>query len=86
MKQVGKRELGDHEKYFTLDICVNDEEDEDQEVPYVRYRFRDWTQKQQNQETLRDEWWKKIAIDFEKKNEKVPCFLCHTLYVTISCH
>jgi len=29
---------------------------------------------------------KKIAIDFEKKNEKVPCFLCHTLYVTISCH
>jgi len=41
VKQVGKRELGDHEKYFTLDICVNDEEDEDQEVPYVRYRFRD---------------------------------------------
>ena len=41
VKQVGKRELGDHEKYFTLDICVNDENDEDQEVPYVRYRFRD---------------------------------------------
>jgi ubiquitin-activating enzyme E1 len=40
VKTVGKREIGAHEKYFTLDICVNDEEDEDQEVPYVRYRFR----------------------------------------------
>jgi ubiquitin-activating enzyme E1 len=41
VKEVGKREIGSHEKYFTLDVCVNDEEDEDQDVPYVRYRFRD---------------------------------------------
>lgn len=41
VREVGKREIGDHEKYLTLDVCVNDEEDEDQDVPYVRYRFRD---------------------------------------------
>lgn len=41
VKEVGKREIGDHENYLVLDVCVNDlEEDEDQEVPYVRYRFR----------------------------------------------
>jgi len=37
VKQVGNRDLGDHEKYLILDICVNEE---DQEMPYVRYRFR----------------------------------------------
>ena len=41
VREVGKREIGDHEKYLTLDVCVNDEDDEDQDVPYVRYRFRD---------------------------------------------
>lgn len=41
VKEIGKREIGEHEQYLVLDVCVNDlEEDEDQDVPYVRYRFR----------------------------------------------
>lgn len=40
VKEIGKRELGSHEQYLVLDVCVNDDQDEDQEVPYIRYRFR----------------------------------------------
>jgi len=41
VREVGKRDIGDHEQYLVLDVCVNDlEEEEDQDVPYVRYQFR----------------------------------------------
>lgn len=42
VKTVGKKEIGAHERYIVLDVCCNDltEEEEDQDVPYVRYRFR----------------------------------------------
>jgi len=42
VKTVGKREIADHERYLVLDVCCNDltEAEEDQDVPYVRYRFR----------------------------------------------
>lgn len=37
---VGKTEFGANEKYLVLEVCCNDAEGEDVEVPYIRYRFR----------------------------------------------
>jgi len=37
--EVSKTEFKDKQKYITFEICCNDEDDEDIEVPYVRYRF-----------------------------------------------
>lgn len=37
--EVSKIEFKPKQKYITFEICCNDEEDEDVEVPYVRYRF-----------------------------------------------
>lgn len=42
VKTVGKKDIAAHERYLVLDVCCNDltEAEEDQDVPYVRYRFR----------------------------------------------
>ena len=40
--EISKAEFKPTQKYITLEICCNDEDDEDVEVPYVRYKFRGW--------------------------------------------
>jgi ubiquitin-activating enzyme E1 len=37
---VSKAEFKPTQQYITFEICCNDEDDEDVEVPYVRYKFR----------------------------------------------
>jgi len=37
--EVSKTEFKPKQKYITFEICCNDENDEDVEVPYVRYKF-----------------------------------------------
>jgi len=37
--EVSKTEFKPKQKYITFEICCNDADDEDVEVPYVRYRF-----------------------------------------------
>jgi len=39
---VSKTEFKPTQSYITFEICCNDENDEDVEVPYVRYKFRNW--------------------------------------------
>nr|CAB3267419.1 ubiquitin-like modifier-activating enzyme 1 [Phallusia mammillata] len=40
VQKVSKRKLRSHEKALVLEMCCNDTEGEDVEVPYVRYVFR----------------------------------------------
>ena len=41
--EVSKSEFKPKQQYVTFEICCNDvADDEDVEVPYVRYRFRGW--------------------------------------------
>ncbi len=40
--EISKAEFKPTQNYITLEICCNDEDDEDVEVPYVRYKFRGW--------------------------------------------
>jgi ubiquitin-activating enzyme E1 len=42
VKEVSKQEFLPKQKYINLEICANDEEGEDAEVPYVRYQFRNF--------------------------------------------
>merc|ERR1712054_517241 len=37
--EVSKTEFKPKQKYITFEVCCNDADDEDVEVPYVRYRF-----------------------------------------------
>ena len=37
VKKVSKRNIAPHERALVFEICCNDEEGEDVEVPYVRY-------------------------------------------------
>eukprot|EP00177_Eucheuma_denticulatum_P005593 GFKZ01010164.1.p1 GENE.GFKZ01010164.1~~GFKZ01010164.1.p1 ORF type:complete len:1055 (+),score=183.69 GFKZ01010164.1:352-3516(+) len=37
---VGKMEFTDTQKYLVLEVCCNDDDGEDVEVPYIRYCFR----------------------------------------------
>lgn len=37
---VGKLEFGPAQKYLVLEVCCNDKEGEDVDVPYIRYAFR----------------------------------------------
>lgn len=37
VRKVTKREIPPHERALVFEICCNDENDEDAEVPYVRY-------------------------------------------------
>lgn len=37
VEEVSKKPLAPHVKALTFEICANDEEGEDVEVPYVRY-------------------------------------------------
>lgn len=37
VSRVSKRKLGRHERALVLELCCNDENGEDVEVPYVRY-------------------------------------------------
>jgi len=39
---VSKTEFKPTQSYITFEICCNDESDEDVEVPYVRYKFRNF--------------------------------------------
>lgn len=39
-KSVGKLEFAPSQKYLVLEVCCNDAEGEDVEVPYIRYKFR----------------------------------------------
>lgn len=39
-KTVGKMQFTDTQKYLVLEVCCNDEEGNDVEVPYIRYRFK----------------------------------------------
>ena len=42
--EVSKTNVRDKQNYFTMEICCNDvETDEDVEVPFVRYKFRNFT-------------------------------------------
>merc|ERR1712054_348697 len=38
--EISKTEILPKQKYLTFEICCNDEEGEDVECPYVRYKFR----------------------------------------------
>ena len=41
--EVSKTELKEKQNYLTMEICCNDTEtDDDVEVPYVRYKFRNF--------------------------------------------
>lgn len=40
VQKIAKRKLKPHEKALVLEMCCTDLEDEDVEVPYVRYVFR----------------------------------------------
>merc|ERR1712168_783804 len=40
IQTIGKRKFGDHEKFVVIEMCVTDSEDNDLEIPYVRYQFR----------------------------------------------
>ena len=41
VKEVSKVEFKEKQRYITFEICANDTaDDEDVEVPYVRYKFR----------------------------------------------
>ena len=37
VKEVSKKPLKDHERALTLEMCCNDKDGEDVEVPYVKY-------------------------------------------------
>lgn len=37
VRKVTKREIAPYERALVFEICCNDENDEDTEVPYVRY-------------------------------------------------
>lgn len=39
-QNVGKMEFTETQKYLVLEVCCNDEEGEDVEVPYIRYCFK----------------------------------------------
>mmetsp|Transcript_11014 Transcript_11014/g.33776 ORF Transcript_11014/g.33776 Transcript_11014/m.33776 type:complete len:1045 (+) Transcript_11014:298-3432(+) len=39
-KTVGKIDFHEKQQYLIMEVCCNDEEGEDVEVPYIRYRFR----------------------------------------------
>ncbi len=39
-KMVGKTTFAPSQKYLVLEVCCNDEQGEDVEVPYIRYKFR----------------------------------------------
>jgi len=40
IESVGKVNVSPKQKYLTFEMCCNDEQGEDVEVPYCRYRFR----------------------------------------------
>lgn len=40
VEKVSKKRIKPHVKALVLELCCNDKEGEDVEVPYVRYRFR----------------------------------------------
>jgi len=40
VQKIAKRKFQKHEKYLVLEMCANDTDGEDVEVPYIRYRFR----------------------------------------------
>jgi ubiquitin-activating enzyme E1 len=40
--EVSKTEFKPNQRYITFEICCNDADDEDVEVPFVRYKFRGW--------------------------------------------
>jgi ubiquitin-activating enzyme E1 len=40
VQKISKRKLQKHEKYLVLEMCANDTDGEDVEVPYIRYKFR----------------------------------------------
>jgi len=42
VQTVSKTEFKPTQSYITFEICCNDETDEDVEVPYVRYKFRNF--------------------------------------------
>ena len=37
--EVSKTQFKDNQRYITFEVCCDDDNDEDVEVPYVRYRF-----------------------------------------------
>ena len=39
VKKVSKRKLEDHVRALVLELCVNDKDGEDVEVPYVKYNL-----------------------------------------------
>ncbi|KAJ7390877.1 E1 ubiquitin-activating protein [Desmophyllum pertusum] len=41
VEKVSKKKIKSYVKALVLELCCNDTEGEDVEVPYVRYRFRD---------------------------------------------
>lgn len=40
VQKISKRKFQKHEKYLVLEMCANDTDGEDVEVPYIRYKFR----------------------------------------------
>lgn len=40
VRKVSKRQIAPHEHALVFEICCNDENDEDVEVPYVRYKMQ----------------------------------------------
>jgi len=41
VQQVGTAKIGENDKYIILEACVQNEEEEEVEIPYVRMRFRE---------------------------------------------
>ena len=40
VEKISKKKIKPYVKALVLELCCNDKEGEDVEVPYVRYRFR----------------------------------------------
>ena len=40
--EVSHQEIKPKQNFITFEICCNDKDDEDVEVPYVRYKFRNF--------------------------------------------
>ena len=40
VQQVGAAKITDKDKYIILEACVQNEEEEEVEIPYVRMKFR----------------------------------------------
>lgn len=41
VESVSKTKIPEHDKYLILEACVDDEEGEEVEIPYIRFKYRE---------------------------------------------